>query len=326
MRALSRWLTAQRPVDTEWSRLRSTTGPHSTGHFRARIDAMRRRHAHLRRFGARSAPGRPHRRATGGAGRGGPPPSARAVGRTRSAADAPPRRGRRSSSTSPTPLPRPDGPSDGRAGRAVGQRHRRDLGAGAGPAATDRDVRAGTRCPTRRPSGRRCAGPACSSTDRWWSTTTGPARPPAGAGGCCATTATPTSGCWTAAGRPGWPTAARPRPASVDVPAGDFAASRGAAAGWWRPTRSSTSPCWSTPGRRNGTAARRSRSTRSPVASRARSTSRPAPTWRRTAGSAAPRSCARRTPPPGCRSTATPRSPSTAAPASPPSTTSSPSS
>ena len=41
----------------------------------------------------------------------------------------------------------------------------------------------------------------------------------------------------------------------------------------------------------------------------------------RTAGSAAPTSCARRTPPRACRSTATPRWPSTAAPASPPSTT-----
>ena len=66
-----------------------------------------------------------------------------------------------------------------------------------------RATAAGTRCRRSRTSRRRCGGPACATTGRWSSTTTGPASPPAGPGGCCATTATRTCGCSTVPG-PAW--------------------------------------------------------------------------------------------------------------------------
>ena len=60
-----------------------------------------------------------------------------------------------------------------------------------------------TRC--RPPSGSRsrCGAAGCAPTGRSWSTTTGRGSQRRGPGGCCATTATPTSGCSTAAGPPG---------------------------------------------------------------------------------------------------------------------------
>ena len=86
---------------------------------------------------------------------------------------------------------------------------------------------AGTRCRTRHASRRRCGGPASATTGRWWCTTTGRAGRRPGPGGCCASTATPTCGCSTAAGRPGWRPAETSSRARRPPEPGDFTARPG---------------------------------------------------------------------------------------------------
>ncbi len=79
----------------------------------------------------------------------------------------------------------------------------------------------------RRSSRRRCGGPASATAARSWCTTTGRAGPPRGPGGCCASTATPTCGCSTAAGRPGWRRAADVETGEATPAPGDFTARPG---------------------------------------------------------------------------------------------------
>ena len=100
-----------------------------------------------------------------------------------------------------------------------------------------------------RSSRRRCGAAGVSRRPaRWWCTTTGRAARRPGPGGCCATTGTPTSGCSTAAGRPGGRPAARSRPATADAGAGRLHGRAGRRCRWSRPTACPASACWSTPG------------------------------------------------------------------------------
>ena len=155
---------------------------------------------------------------------------------------------------------------------------------------------AGTRCPTRGVRGGDAPGRASRRPGRSWSTTTGRPRARAGPGGCCATTATTTCGCSTAAGRPGWPTAARSRRATLDAGPGDFTArpgqlpvveadARARRAGAGRRPRARALP------RRD----RADRPGRRPHPRRGQRADRQQPR-RRTAGSGRPRSCASSTP------------------------------
>ena len=153
-----------------------------------------------------------------------------------------------------------------------------------------------TPCPTSLASRRRCAAPECAPTGPSWRTTTGRAAVRRGPGGCCASTATRTSACSTAAGRPGWPTGSRSSRVRCVRSRGTSRWRPRSRCPWWRPTTCSAWRSSSTPAHRSATAERRSRSIRSPAGSLARSTCRPPRTSTSAAGSSRRAGCARRTP------------------------------